>query len=112
MKKIGFIIICIISFVLPKKSIGQNNDKINLTITVYESTDQAYNKIFVFQNDKKIEEIEYPTLHHKSLEAHQSAIIKTLLKYKDQGYKKDSELRGNASPNGLSIMITTYTFEK
>lgn len=103
-----FVLTCFFS----SKMLAQNNTL--LTINVYESTDKGYNRIIVIENDKKIEETELSPFYYKDLESHQIAANKTILKYRDMGYKIVSEIRGTVGGTGyiVPVMITTYRLEK
>ena len=79
-----------------------------MTITVYESTDKTYCKILVFENEQKLEEIQMPQFNYRNLDSRQNIINQTLLKYMNQGYKRESELMGGVS----GVMVTTYLFTK
>lgn len=83
------------------------------TITVYESMDPGYNKIFVYDNTQLLEEIKLEALYYKVLAAHQPEINKVLLKYGEAGYHIVSEIRGSfAMQSSNSVMVTTYRLEK
>jgi hypothetical protein len=106
MKKNILLAICILSFTLSNKVMGQ--DKGLFTITVYESQDKAYNKIYVFEGEKKVEDIELVTFYYRDLESHIIEVNKILVKYTSLGYKIVSEIRGTIG----YTMVTTYRLEK
>jgi len=106
--------ICFLTMLPPCKTLAQTYDKTLLTITIYESADKGYNKILVFENTKKLEEIELSPFYYKNLDSHQPVINKVIIHYKQQGFKKESELRGSLDghPGASAVMVTTYIFEK
>ncbi len=111
MKNIILITAIILASSFSCKLAAQTN--VMLTVNVFESRDKAYNRIIVIENDKKIEDIELPEFYYKNLESHQIEVNKTILKYRNQGYKIISEIRGTTQiTSAFPVMITTYRLEK
>ncbi len=105
--------IFIFSFIFPTKLAAQSADKTLLTITIYESCLKDYNKILVFENEKKLEEVPLYKFHIDFLDLNNAETNKVLVKYRKQGYQKISEVRGGLMvTGGIIVMATTYMFEK
>ena len=85
--------------------------KTELTISVYESVDKGYNKITVIENEKLIEEIDLLPFNYKDISTHQIETNKILNKYRQNGFKLVSEIRGTLSAQWL-VMVTTYRLVK
>jgi hypothetical protein len=112
MKKIIALAVCILIAAFFNKTAAQNSRL--LTITMYESTDKGYNKIIVIENDTKIEELELQSFYYKNLDSHLIEINKIIMKYRNQGYKIISEIRGTVGGTAaiVPVMVTTYRLEK
>ncbi len=110
MKKVIAFTFVILTCLFLNNVFAQNNSL--LTINTYESADKGYNKIIVIENEKKIEEVELIPFYYKDLESNQITINKILLKYRNNGFKIISEVRGSiALASGATIMVTTYILE-